>query len=157
ALVFRHAERAGEHAVRTADTARFQRALDHAVGRLLDGVGGTDLRADRILAVHAHLRRRLHAVAALDGLEMDERPPAMGVAFAARLDARLAADAARVVDEEGELAHRMPPAAGSSAAMSPAGSGAFDTRTAQILNSGISEIGSIARIVQLFAERSSGQ
>ena len=33
----------------------------------------------------------------------------------------------------------------------------FRTRTAQILNSGILEIGSIARMVQLFADRSSGQ
>ena len=40
---------------------------------------------------------------------------------------------------------------------SSTGAGAFDTRTAQILNSGIFEIGSIARIVQLFADRSSGQ
>ncbi len=118
---------------------------------------GTDLRADRIFAVHADLRRGLHAVAPLDRLEMDQRSAAVRVAFLARLHARLAADAARVVDEERELAHRMPPAAGSSAAISSAGAGAFDTRTAQILNSGIFEIGSIARIVQLFADRSSGQ
>ncbi len=83
--------------------------------------------------------------------------PAVRVAFLARLHAGLASDAARVIDEEGQLAHRMPPAAGSSAAMSPAGSAAFETRTAQILNSGIFETGSIARIVQLFADRSSGQ
>ena len=83
---------------------------------------------------------------------------AVGVALRARLHAGLAADAARGVDEERELAHRMPPAAGSSAAIvvRPA-SGAFDTRTAQTLNSGIFEIGSSARIVQLFADRSSGQ
>ena len=92
-------------------------------GGLLDGVGGTDLRADRVFAVHAHLRRGLHAVAPLDRFEVDQRAPAVGVAFLARLHAGLAADAARVVDEEGELAHRMPPAAGSSAAMSPAGVG----------------------------------
>ena len=81
------------------------------------------------------------------------RAPAVRVALLARLHAGLAADAARVVDEERELAHRMPPAAGSSAAMSPVGSGAFETRTAQILNSGIFEIGSIARIVPLGATR----
>jgi hypothetical protein len=157
AVVFRHAERTRKHAVRAADAALLERALDDAVGRLLDGVGGTHLRADRILAVHAHLRRRLHAVAPLDRFEVDERSPAVRVAFLARLDARLASDAAGVIDEEGELTHRTPPAAGSSLAISPVGSGAFETRTAQILNSGIFEIGSIARIVQLFADRSSGQ
>ena len=140
-LVLRHAERAGEHAVRAADAARLERALHDAVRRLLDGVGRADLRADRVLAVHADLRRGLHAVAPLDRLEMDHRAPAVRVALAAGLHARLAADAARVVDEEGELAHRMPPAAGSSPAIAPDGSGAFDTRTAQILNSGIFEIG----------------
>jgi len=51
----------------------------------------------------------------------------------------------------------MPPAAGSSAAISPEGASAFDTRTAQILNSGIFDTGSIARIVHVFAERSIGQ
>jgi len=107
--------------------------------------------------VHAHLRRRLHTVAPLDGFEVDERSPAVGVAFLARLHAGLAPDAARVVDEERELANRMPPAAGSSAAMSPVGAGAFETRTPQILNSGIFDTGSIARIVQVFADRSSGQ
>ena len=47
AVVLRHAERAGEHAVRAADAARLQRALDDAVRRLLDRVGRADLRADR--------------------------------------------------------------------------------------------------------------
>ena len=124
---------------------------------LLDRVGRADLRAGRIFAVHADLGRRLHAVAPLDRLEVDHRAAAMCVALLARLHAGLAADAARVVDEERELVHRMPPAAGSSAAMSPAGAGAFETRTAQILNSGIFDTGSIARIVQVFADRSSGQ
>src|SRR4029077_11248634 len=114
-----------------------ERALDDALGGLLDRVGGADLRADRVFAVHANLRRRLHTVAPLDCFKMDERSPAMRVAFLARLHTGLAPDAARVVYEKRELAHRMPPAAGSSAAISPDGSGALDTRTAQILNSGI--------------------
>jgi hypothetical protein len=51
----------------------------------------------------------------------------------------------------------MPPAAGSSVAIGSDGADALETRTAQILNSGILETGSIARMVQLFADRSSGQ
>src|SRR5262249_415325 len=142
---------------RAADAPRLQRALDDAFGCLLDGISRADARADRVLAVHTHLRSGLHAVAPLDGFEVNERSSAMRITLLARLHARLAPDAARVVDEEGQLAHRKPPAAGSSAAMSPAGSLTFETRTAQILNSGIFEIGSIARTVQLFADRSSGQ
>ena len=34
------------------------------------GVGGTHLRQDRILAMHAHLRRGVHGVASLDRCEI---------------------------------------------------------------------------------------
>src|SRR5262245_40767840 len=71
-VVLRDAERAGGHAVRAADASGRERALHDSLGSLLDGVGWTDPRADWILAVHAHLRRGLHAVAAIDGLEVDE-------------------------------------------------------------------------------------
>ena len=44
-----------------------------------------------------------------------------------------------------------------SCAISSAGASVLLTRTAQILNSGIFDTGSMARTVMLFAERSSGQ
>ena len=59
AYVLRHAERAGEHAVRAADAARLECRLHDAVLGLLDRVGRAHLRAGRVLAVHAHHRRGL--------------------------------------------------------------------------------------------------
>src|SRR6185369_16257657 len=80
AVILGDAERTGQHAVRAADAARLERALDDAFGCLFDGVGGADLRANRVLAVHTDLGRRLHAVAPLDRLEVDERAAAVCVA-----------------------------------------------------------------------------
>ena len=111
--------------------------------RLLDGVGGADLRADRILAVHADLRRGLHAVAPLDRLEVDHaRRPRCVSHSRAGLHARLAADAARVVDEEGAARSSNASGLAARAARSRrSGAPPCVTRTAQILNSGIFEIG----------------
>ena len=58
-----HAERAGHDAVAAGDAARLARALDDAVAGALDRVGGADLGARRLLAVHAHHRHGLHASA----------------------------------------------------------------------------------------------
>src|SRR5215472_13856511 len=107
--------------------------------------------------MHTDLRGGLNAIPALNGFEMDHRASAMRVALLAGLNASLAPDAPGIIDEEGQLAQRMPPACGSSCAIGSPGGGTLDIRTAQILNSGMFETGSIARMVQLLAERSSGQ
>ena len=110
-----------------------------------------------IFAMHADLRSGLHAVGALNRLQVNHADAAMGVALGAGLHAGLASDAARVIDEESHLAHRMPPASISSCAIASVGASVLLTRTAQILNSGMFDTGSMARMVQLFAERSRGQ
>src|SRR5262249_60944725 len=84
-------------------------------------------------------------------------PAAVSAASLAGLDAGFAPDAARIVDEKGQLAHLMPPASGSRRDTGSSGALTFAILTAQILYSGMLEIGSIARIVQLLAARSSGQ
>src|SRR5262249_19733527 len=94
AVVFRHTKGTREHAIGASDAARLQGALDNAVMGLLDRIGWADSRADRILTVHAHLRRSLHAVAALDCFEVDQRSPAVCIALSARVHAGLAPDAA---------------------------------------------------------------
>ena len=128
----------------------FSETLHHAVGRLLDGVRRAHPRANRIFAVHADLRRGLHALAALDGFQMNHRNAAVRVALRAGLHAGLASDAARVVDVECTLAQRIPPASVSSCAIASVGSSVLETRTAQILNSGIFDTGSMARIVRFW-------
>ena len=50
--------------------------------------------------MHAHYRGRLHRVSAIDKVEMDHRVALMCLAFAARLNTRLATDAAVGIDEE---------------------------------------------------------
>src|SRR6516165_61483 len=107
--------------------------------------------------MHANLGRRLHAVPALDRFQVNHGDTTVRVALSAGLYARLASDAARVVDVEVALAQRTPPACTSSSAMASCGCCTRVTLTAQILNSGIFDTGSMARIVKLLAERSSGQ
>src|SRR6185369_5955727 len=104
-LHLRHAKGTGEDAVRARDTTRFGGAVHHAAVVLLDGVGGTDPGARRIFAVHANDRRGLHARGPVHVVEVNHRMPAMRPAFAARLHTRLAADAARGVDEEFGFGH----------------------------------------------------
>ena len=104
--VLRHAERAGEHAVRAADAARLERRLHDAVLVLLDRVGRAHLGAGRVLAVHAHHRRRLGGGGPVDLLEVDHRRAAVRAALLARLHARPAADAAALVDDEDAVAER---------------------------------------------------
>jgi len=131
--------------------------LNYALLGLFYRIGGTDPGAYRIMAVHADLWGSLNAVGALNGFQVDHRAAAMSVAFLAGLDASLASYAARVVDEKGEPVHLIPPACGSSRDMASSGELTFEILTAQILNSGMLEIGSIALMVQLLAARSSGQ
>src|SRR6185503_4469899 len=157
AVIVRHAKGTRQHAVGAADAARRERALGDPVGGLLDRVGGADARADGVLAVHADLRRGLHAVMLVEALEMDQRAAAVRVALLACLHAGPAADAARVVDEERQLTQSSPPACGSRRATGSSGRSTRCTRTAQILNSGMFETGSIARMVARLAARSSGQ
>src|SRR5262249_35116609 len=95
-----HAERARGDAVAAGNAARLPRRLNDAVAGPLDRVGGTGFRAGRLLAVHAHHRHRLHAVGAIDVLEMDHRIAAVRVALGARLHTRLAPDAAAGINEE---------------------------------------------------------
>src|SRR5207249_606198 len=128
-VILRDAEGAGHDAVGAADAAWLEGALRDAVRSLLDRIRRADAGADGVLTVHADLRRGLDAVAAADRLQVDHGAPAVGIALLAGLDARLAPDAARVVDEERQLAHRTPPAAGSSRAIGSAGASTFVTRT----------------------------
>ncbi len=90
--------------------------------------------------MHTHLRGRLHAVFAANRFEVNHGLTFVRVAFFARLDARLAADASRIIDEQGSFAQETLP-----------------TRTAQILYSGIFDTGSSATMVQRFTDFSSGQ
>ena len=113
---------------------------------LLDRVGRAHLGAGRVLAVHAHHRRGLRRRGPVDALEVDQRLPAVRAALLARLHARLAADAAALVDHEDrcvvDAVQRrravMVPPAGRVAFVGgryvPAGA---STRTAATLNSGI--------------------
>ena len=100
-------------------------------------------------------------VSAVDALEVDERPAAVGAALHARLHAGLAADAAALVDHEdrrvvdsvlttalvevevASVVSARPPAL---------------TTTAATLNSGIFDVGSSARLVSWLAawRRASG-
>lgn len=135
-----HAEGTREHAIGTSDATRNRSALNDPVGRFFDRVGRTNSRANRILAMHAHLRSRLHTVSATYRLQMDHRVTFVRIAFLTRLHARLAADTSRIVNKKRSLAHV-----------------ALATRTAQILYSGIFETGSSAGMVHLFTAFSSGQ
>src|SRR5262249_49851101 len=98
------------------------------------------LGAGRILAVHADRRRRLRARAPVDEVEMDHRPTAVRAALRAGLDARLAADAPALVDDEDVRAHAT-----------------RSTRTALTLYSGIFDSGSSARWVSWLAACAPGQ
>src|SRR6185437_5556 len=69
----RHAERTGDHAVAARDAARLARRLNDAVAGPLDRIGGADFGTRRLLAVHADDRNRLHALGAIDELEMNHR------------------------------------------------------------------------------------
>src|SRR5690606_35069990 len=97
---------AGVDAVRAADAPRLERRLHHTVLVLLDGVGRAHLGAGGVLAVHADHRCRLGGLVPVDLVEVDERRPPVGAALAARLDARLAPDAAALVDDEDAVAER---------------------------------------------------
>src|SRR5690242_547055 len=110
--------------------------------------------------MHAYLRCSLNTIAAHDGLQVDHGNAAMRIAFLTSLYAGLAADTARVVDEKlhaVRAVHRTPPACICNSEIASCGAGTLLTRTAQILYSGIFEIGSMARTVILLAARSSGQ
>src|SRR5439155_8382163 len=76
---------------------------DDAVGGFLDGVGRTDLGAGGRFAVHADDRHGLHRMRPVGGLEVDHRLALVRVALAARLDARLAADAPALVEIHGQV------------------------------------------------------
>ena len=130
----------------------FERRLHDAVLALLDGVGGADLRAGGVVAVHADVGRGGDGLRAVDEVEVDHRDAAMGVALLAGLEAGLAADAARRVDVE--FACRTSARLGCSPSGGPA---AFSIRQADTLNSGILLRGSSVRCVRRLALRSPGQ
>src|SRR5262249_22606034 len=124
----RHAERTRERAVPAADAALGHRGEHDALRVDLDGVGGADARARRVSAVPADRRRRLPGVGARQGVEVDDRVPAVAGTLAARLLARAASDATVRVNEE-FLDH-------------PRSAAMRSMRTAATLNSGIFAIGS---------------
>ena len=89
-------------------------------------------------------------------LEVDQRLPPMGAALHARLDARLAADAAALVDDEdGGVVD--PVAGGRHVVPSVVPPARESTRTAATLNSGILASGSTARLVSSLAALAPGQ
>ena len=77
--------------------------MHHTEVVLLDGVGGTNFRARRVFAMHAHDRRGLDARGTMNVIQMNHRHAAMRAALRASLHARLAADAARRVEEKFEI------------------------------------------------------
>jgi len=156
-VILGDSKRASQYAVRASDAPGFEGALHNTVLGLFYRIRWADASANRIMAMHADLGRGLNTVDSLHCFEVYHRPAPMSVAFLAGLDAGFAPDAAGIIDEEGQLAHLMPPASGSSRDIGSSGALTFAILTAQILYSGILEIGSIARIVQLLAARSSGQ
>ena len=101
-------------------------------------------RASRVFAMHANDRGGLHARGPVHVVQMNHRHAAVRVAFTARLDACLAADAARWIQEKFGLG-------------SHGESTIFSIRQAQTLNSGILEIGSSARLVSWLADFLPGQ
>ena len=100
ATYFGHAERAGEHAVGAADAARLERRLHDAVLGLLDRVGRAHLAQVGSSQCMHTIGAVCVLVGAVDALEVDQRLAAVGAALRARLHARLAADAAALVDDE---------------------------------------------------------
>src|SRR6185295_154512 len=99
-LHLRDAEGAGQNAVVARDAARLPGRVHDAVLGPLDGVGRTDLRAGRRVAVQTHHRHRLRRVRAIHVVELNHRLPLVSVAFRAGLDAGLAANTPAWVDEE---------------------------------------------------------
>ena len=89
----------------------FSDRLHDAVLGLLDRVGGADLRAGRVVAVHADRRDRRDRVAAVEKVDVDHRDAAVRVALGAGVDAGLAADAARRIDVELVAEHQRAPEA----------------------------------------------
>ncbi len=65
-------ERAGEYAVGAADAPGLQRRLDDPLLGLFDCIGGANLRAGGVFAVHAHHRRGLGAGGTVDAFEVDQ-------------------------------------------------------------------------------------
>src|SRR5690606_27229198 len=91
AVHLRDSERAGEHAVVACDAARLARALDYSILRALARVSGTDLRARRLIAVHADDGHRLCRLRPIDVVELDHRLAAVRVTLRTRLHTRVAA------------------------------------------------------------------
>ena len=102
-LHLRHAERASQHAVIASNAARLARRLHHAVFRALDRIRWTNFSAGRLIAVHANHGRSLNGMRSINIFEMNHRMPFVRVALAARLHARLAADAAIGINEKFEV------------------------------------------------------
>src|SRR5690606_24318184 len=73
---------------------------DYSILRALDRVSGTDLRARRLIAVHADDGHRLCRLRPIDVVELDHRLAAVRVTLRTRLHTRVAADATVRIDEE---------------------------------------------------------
>src|SRR5262249_40139233 len=98
--VFGNAEGTGHDAVLAADAAGLQRGEHHTLRSLLDGIRRTDLRAGRVLAMHAHLRRCLDRVSAVNGFQMNHRDAAMRAALPAGVHTGLTTNATRRIDDK---------------------------------------------------------
>ena len=95
-----HAEWTGQHTVVAGDAPRLPRGLHYAIIGALDCVGRTYFSACWRVTMHAHHRRSLHRMRAIEILQVNHRVAFMRVAFAARLRARLTPDASSRVDEK---------------------------------------------------------
>jgi hypothetical protein len=91
---------ARQHAIVAGDTTRLTRRLHDTVRGALDGVGRTNLGASWRIAMHADHRGRLRRLRAIENIQLDHRVAAMGIAFTTGLDAGIASDAARRIQEE---------------------------------------------------------
>ena len=129
--------------------------LHDAVAGALDRVGGADLGAGRLLAVHADHRHGLHALRRGRRIRDGSSTSPRCVSHSrARLHARLAADAAVGIDEEMEMfgGHgRLTLLLRLQLAAYPAAPSALRTRQPHTLYCGILLIGSCAATVSWFA------
>src|SRR5262249_5725268 len=98
--LFGHAKRTGQNAVGAGDATRRVGAVHDTKLVFRDGVGGTDLRADGVFAVHADLERGLRRQKTIHIVHMNHGGLTVGFAFRASHFACVAADAPLRVKEE---------------------------------------------------------
>lgn len=103
--ILRNSERAGKDTVGTSDAPGFERALHNSIWGLLDRIRGAHRGTGGNVAMHTNHRSSLHRVGSLNLLQVNHRDAGVSIAFGARLDAGITADASTWINIELPLAH----------------------------------------------------